>query len=244
VSSAALSAAHGSGGSSGSAALSAAHGSSGSSGSAAPHSPKHGVKTHNKGAAAAAAAKKRITFDLPEDAEEEEREVAEEAAAHDEQLAGKAVAAAKGQLAVPGSGGVLTPTNTLAEGSTDVPVQATTDVLAAAAGKLTHGSAAAGAGPGGKASITNSLSQHDADVRRGEDDQGEAVAWATVVEKQGVAHGGEAQAGARSQASDAASPFQAEQPDDFSPFQVRLGLLSGAEMVSQSSQLRELCSHV
>jgi hypothetical protein len=146
-------------------------------------------------------------------------------AAHDQELAGKAAAAAaaatKGQLAVLGTGGVLTPTNTLAEGLADAPAQATTDVLAAAAGKLTHGSAAAGAGDKGKAASTKS--ERDADVRRAHGDQDEAVAWATVVEKQGGLHAGEAGVMSQSQGSDAASPFQAEQPDDFSPFQVRRG---------------------
>jgi hypothetical protein len=189
-----------------SAALSAAHGSRGSSGLAAPHSPKPVAKSHHKEATAAAT--KRITFDLPEDAEEEEREVAEEAAAHDQELAGKAAAAAaaaKGQLAVPGSGGVLTPTNTLAEGLADAPAQATTDALAAAARKLTIGAAAAGAGAKGKVLVN---SGHDADVHSARDDQDEAVVWATVVEKQGGLHAGEAGAISQSQGSDARHPFK------------------------------------
>uniref|UniRef100_A0A383W6Q7 Uncharacterized protein n=1 Tax=Tetradesmus obliquus TaxID=3088 RepID=A0A383W6Q7_TETOB len=195
-----------------SAASSGLHGSAAGSG-ALPASPR---ALHKVAAAAAAKTKKRITFDVPEDAEEEEREVAEEAVAHSHnELAGNA--AAKDQEAVHTGGSssgvkLLTPTNTLAEGLPDAPGPAAAGVLAAAAGKLAQGAAK---GKAAKTKTTAAGSDDDVDCQQQHLDQDEAVAWATVVEKDS-ARGGEAAAAAQGDAS----AFVADQADEFSPFQV------------------------
>jgi hypothetical protein len=203
------------------------------------HSPRGSVKTPHKATAAAAATKKRITFDVPEDAEDEEREVAEEEAAHHDQveLAGKA-AAAKGLQETPlqaaaGSAALITPTNTLVEGVPDVPENAAAVVLTAAADKLADAAAAAAdlkdvitgkAASGKKAGAGSGVRFADSDDQQ-QHDQEEAVAWATVVEKHDGGYAGEAGAAAAAPRTPAAhdedSPFQAHQADDYSPFQVR-----------------------
>lgn len=199
-----------------SAASSALHGSGAGSG-ALPASPRAG----HKAAAATAKMKKRVTFDVPEDAEEEEREVAEEAAAHGHnELAENAAAKDQEALLAGGSSGgkLLTPTNTLAEGLPDAPGHAAAGVLAAAAGKLAEGAAK------GKAADTKGgaagSERDDVDRQQQHLDQDEAVAWATVVKKDGArARGGETAAAAQEEAS----PFVADQADEFSPFQVGQG---------------------
>ncbi|WIA13866.1 hypothetical protein OEZ85_002438 [Tetradesmus obliquus] len=192
-----------------SSAASSALQSSGAGSGALPASPRAtSLKAPHKAAAAAAKTKKRITFDVPEDAEEEQREAAEEAAAQGLiELAGNAAAKDQEAVCSGGSSGVklLKPTNTLAEGLPDAPGPAAAGVLAAAAGKLAEGAAKCKAADT-KGGATGS-ERNDVDRQQQQLDQDEAVAWATVVEKDG-ARGEEA------------SPFVADQADEFSPFQV------------------------